>query len=231
MDSEPDRELEMIRADAHQTRANLAGKLEALESQVSQTVAGVTSAVETVTTSVTGVTSAVGQVAENVTATVAGVTESVAGTVEAVKESVASTMQSVGETFDISGHIQKAPWAAVGCAFAAGLAGGYAVGGSRSSQAASFFGGAALGAPQADATAGYRNGSHTNGRNGHGNGSQEPTTVGHVTDTLADIGGAVRSLGVSAVMGLVSKLAQQAVPEAMKQDVSGALEKLKTRLG
>jgi predicted nucleic acid-binding Zn-ribbon protein len=55
MDSTADSELEMIRADAHQTRAALADKLEALESQVSQTVAGVTSAVETVSNSVAGV--------------------------------------------------------------------------------------------------------------------------------------------------------------------------------
>jgi len=56
----------MIRADAHQTRAQLADKLEALESQVSQTVAGVTSAVETVSHSVAGVTSAVESVASTV---------------------------------------------------------------------------------------------------------------------------------------------------------------------
>jgi len=205
----------VIREQTHQTRAHLADKLEALESQISQTVAGVTSAVETVTQSVSGVTSAVENVAEKVTDTVSSVTESVSGTVNNLTESVSGTVEQVARTLDVSGKIREMPWTSVGCAFAAGFATGYASGGSRAEGAP----------PPPQAT------------NGHGTpsyqqpSSQEPTTISHVTDAMSEIGGAVRSLGISALFGLVTHLAREAVPEALRSDVTGALDKLKERLG
>jgi len=225
MDSETDRELEVIRAQTHQTRAHLADKLEALESQISQTVAGVTSAVETVTQSVSGVTSAVENVAEKVTDTVSTVTDSVSGvaakmtdTVSNVTDSVSGTVQQVAQALDVSSKVREMPWTAVGCAFAAGFAGGYASGGRRRR---------AEGAPPPPSTT----------TNGHGPASyqqpssSEPTTITHVTDAMSEIGGAVQSLGISALMGVVTHLAKSAVPEALRNDVAGALDKLKERLG
>jgi len=222
MDSETDRELEVIRDQTHQTRAQLADKLEALESQISQTVAGVTSAVETVTQSVSGVTSAVESVAEKVTDTVSNVTDSMSGvaermtdTVSNVTESVSDTVKQVAQTLDVSSRVREMPWTAVGCAMAAGFAAGYASGGSR-----------AEGAPPApQPTNGYGGPSYQQPS------SSEPTTVSHVTDAMSEIGGSVRSLGISALMGVVTHLAKSAVPEALQKDVCGALDKLKTRLG
>jgi len=226
MDSETDRELEVIRDQTHQTRAQLANKLEALESQISQTVSGVTSAVETVTQSVSGVTSAVETVAEKVTDTVTNVTESVSGvaakmtdTVSNMTESVSGTVKQVAQALDVSSKIQEMPWTSVGCALAAGFATGYASGGRTRAQ----------GAPPPPTS--------TNGHNGHGTpsyqqpSSSEPTAVSHVTDAMSEIGGAVRSLGISALMGVVTHLAKSAVPEALRNDVTGALDKLKERLG
>lgn len=239
MDSEPDRELQVIREQTHQTRAHLAEKLEALESQISQTVSGVTTAVENVQSTFTDVTTAVESVAGKVTDTVSSLTESVAGTVSNLSETVSGTVNSVTDTvtsmtdtvtnvtqsLDPTPKIQAAPWTAVGLAVAAGFAGGYIFGGPRRS-----FGAPPTSYGEAPA-APAPTPSYTNGRNGSSNGHQQATAFDAVGGTLGEIGEAARSLGVSAIMGVVARLAESAVPEAMKNDVTGALDKLKTRLG
>jgi len=224
MDSTADRELEMIREDAHHTRAALANKLEALESQVSQTVAGVTSAVESVSSSVAGVTSAVESVASTVSDTVtnmsdsvANVTESVSNTMQNVTESVSNTVQNVTESLNPAPMIQAHPWSSVGCAFAAGFAGGYLSGSPARAQ------GAPPPPPYTPPAQAFRSPEAT------GNG--ESTTYKAVGDAVSEIGGAVRSLGISALMGVVTHLAKSAVPESLRSDVCGAMDKLKTRLG
>jgi len=234
MDSEADRELQVIREQTHQTRAHLAEKLEALESKVTKTVSGVTDAVETVKETVAGVSDAVSNateavtdvvsnVTEQVTDVVSNVTESVTGTVENVKETVAETVNAL----DVQPYIRQAPFTSVGCAFATGLAAGYFMGSSKGNGFMPF--------NLTGETAVPRNAEPTNGHqatNGHQNQtSAMSNTLGAVGDTVSELGGSLRSLGISALFGLVSNLAKQAVPEAMKQDVSTALDKLKTRLG
>jgi len=221
MDSEADRELQVIREQTHQTRAHLAEKLEALESKVTKTVSGVTDAVETVKETVAGVSDAVSNATEAVTDVVSNVTDSVTGTVENVKETVTETVNAL----DIQPYIQKAPFTSVGCAFATGLAAGFFMGPSKGNGFVPFNLTGETAVPR-DAEA----------KNGHQatNGHQTSTmsnTLGAVGDTVSELGGSLRSLGISALFGLVSNLAKQAVPEAMKQDVSTALDKLKTRLG
>jgi ElaB/YqjD/DUF883 family membrane-anchored ribosome-binding protein len=218
MDSEPDRELQVIREQTHQTRAHLAEKLEALESKVSKTVSGVTDAVETVKDTVAGVSDAVSNATEAVTDVVTNVTESVTGTVENVKETVTDTVNAM----DVQPYIRKAPFTAVGCAFATGLAAGYCMGPSRGNGFVPFNLTGETAVPR-----------EADSKNGHQTSTTPPTspTLGAVGDTISELGGSFRSLGISALMGLVSHLARQAVPEAMKQDVCTALDKLKTRLG
>jgi len=203
----------VIREQTHQTRAHLAEKLEALESKVSRTVSGVTDAVETVKDTVAGVSDAVTSATEQVSDVVSNVTDSVTNTVENVKETVSDTVNAL----DVQPYIRQAPFTSVGCAFATGLAAGYFMGPSKSNGHTPFFAPAtATGAPT----------------NGHAKESQqEPSTLGAVGDTLGELGGSVRSLGISALFGVLGHLAKQAVPETMKQDVSTALDKLKTRLG
>lgn len=250
MDSATDNDLEVIRAQTRETRAQLAEKIEALESQASQMVAGVTSAVETVQQTVSGATEAVGQVVEKVQETVAGVGDTVSGTVEGVKQSLSDTVGML----DVRPAIQNNPWAAVGCAFAAGLAGGYLLGGPSSTGVAGMLGvggassvgtaGAALnnqGWSTQDQATGFAtahrhgsSGSSSSSSNGNASGggsSQTSPALGAMGDTLSELGTSARSLGVSALMGLVTQLAKQAVPQAMQQDVCTALDKLKTRLG
>jgi len=87
-----DSELEVIRDEMEQTRANLAEKLGALENQVRETVSGAT---------------------EAVSSTVEGV--------KGVVESVSETVESVTETFNLSKQVEQHPWMAVGAAVAVGF--------------------------------------------------------------------------------------------------------------
>jgi len=96
-----DRELEVIRDEMEQTRANLADKLGALEEQVQKTV---TSASETVTSTVEGV--------------------------KEVVDTVSETVGSVTETFNISKKVEEHPLLSMGIALAAGFALGQLTGGS-----------------------------------------------------------------------------------------------------
>lgn len=87
-----------------------------------------------------------------VVGTAQSITETVSGTVEAVKSFVATAPETVGdtvkqaaeavkervmETFDISGHVRRNPWAAVGASAALGCVVGYLLGGRGTSSLAS----------------------------------------------------------------------------------------------
>ena len=87
-----DSELEVIRDEMEQTRANLADKLGALENQVRETVSGATDAVSS---------------------TVEGV--------KGVVETVSETVESVTETFNVSRQVEQHPWMAFGAAVAVGF--------------------------------------------------------------------------------------------------------------
>jgi len=96
-----DRELEVIRDEMETTRANLADKLGALETQVRETVS---------------------TASETVTSTVEGVKE--------VVDTVSETVGSVTETFNISKKVEEHPLLSMGIALAAGFALGQLTGGS-----------------------------------------------------------------------------------------------------
>jgi ElaB/YqjD/DUF883 family membrane-anchored ribosome-binding protein len=99
-----DHELEVIRGQMEETRASLADKLEALESQVLGTVH---SATETVSSAVEG--------AKEV---VASVTEGAKNVVETVTE----TVESVKESLSVSRLVDRHPWVSMGVSVAAGFA-------------------------------------------------------------------------------------------------------------
>jgi len=243
VDSEPDRELEVIRSQMDRTRSSLAEKIGALESQVSDTVGGVTTAVETVKDTVTGVTEAVSNVTEKVTdtvqhltstvsGTVNSLTDSVSGTVQNLTDSVSGTVETVKQSLDPTPTIRAHPWSSVACSVACGFLGGYLLGGPRRSDvwpSEGFFGPSrAEAAPPPPSSPSYAPAAATNG---HSDGQSMAGVMEPVKDTLSDIGGAVRSLGISALMGVVGHLAKSAVPEAIQNDVCGAIDRLKTRLG
>lgn len=95
---------EVIRRQMDETKAHLAEKLEALESQVSSTVRGTTEAV-------------------------ADTVEAVKDTVENVTESVQETVHSVSETFNLSRQFECHPWGMLGGSVAVGALVGYLLGG------------------------------------------------------------------------------------------------------
>jgi len=97
-----DSELEVIRDEMEQTRAHLADKLGALETQVRETVSSAS---------------------ETVTSTVEGVKE--------VVSSVSDTVENVTDTLNVSKQIEDHPWIALGVAMAAGFVVAQMVGGSR----------------------------------------------------------------------------------------------------
>jgi ElaB/YqjD/DUF883 family membrane-anchored ribosome-binding protein len=98
-----DRELEVIHDQMEETRASLANKLEALESQVLDTVQ---SASETVASAVEGAKEVVSSVSE--------------GTKQVV-EKVSETVETVKEKLSVSRYVEKYPWASLGVAVAAGF--------------------------------------------------------------------------------------------------------------
>jgi ElaB/YqjD/DUF883 family membrane-anchored ribosome-binding protein len=96
-------ELEVIRDQMEETRASLANKLEALESQVRETVQ---SASETVTSAVEGAKEMVSSVSE--------------GTKQVV-DKVTETVESVKEKLSVRRYVEEYPWASLGVAVATGF--------------------------------------------------------------------------------------------------------------
>jgi len=209
------------------TKSSLAEKIGALESQVTETVAGVTGAVSAVSDTVSSVT-------EKVTGTVQSLGETVGGTVSNLTETVSGTVQTVRDTLDITPTVRAHPWSSVGCAVAVGMVGGFLLSSprpGRSSRVSNLLGlGRAEGAPPQAEPRSYFTPTPTPApaSNGH---HAEPTALGALGDTVGDLAGTLRSYGISALMGVVSHLVKDAVPEAIRGDVTGALDSLKTKLG
>jgi ElaB/YqjD/DUF883 family membrane-anchored ribosome-binding protein len=99
-----DHELEVIRGQMEETRASLADKLEALESQVLGTVH---SATETVSSAVEGAKEVVASVTEGA---------------KNVVEKVTDTVESVKESLSVSRLVDQHPWLSMGVSVAAGFA-------------------------------------------------------------------------------------------------------------
>jgi len=248
MDSEQDRELEMIRDQMHQTRASLADKLGTLESQVSKTVETATQAVATATETVTNTVEEVKEVVSNVTETVTGavsnVTDTVQGVVSNVTETVQDTVSSVASAFDVPGYVRAAPFASVGCSFAIGLMGGYLLGGSKNGSSSSF-----------GSMFGSTNG--TSWDNSHGLASQatpsapaqttsapatsscptsgsSPADSSSVTnvfgDALMQAAQSAKSLGITALLGVVSQLARKHLPEMAQGEAGKILNDMSLKL-
>lgn len=97
-----------IEREMFQTRESLTEKVVALENQVVGTAQSIT---ETVSGTVEAVKSFVSTAPETVS--------------ETVKQAAEAVKERVMETFDISGHVRRNPWAAVGASAALGCAVGY----------------------------------------------------------------------------------------------------------
>lgn len=195
MENEP----ELIRDQMQETRTALTEKLEALESQVSGTVQNATAAV----------TETVEAVKNTVTETVGTVKSSVQETVSTVKE-------SVRDAFDLPGHVERHPWAAMLGSVAVGYLSGRVLnglaGGMRHDRRET---------PPAYSAFSEALPKSESGANGHGtNGSHKETEAspekeGWLGGLAKAFGGeldTLKGLGLSAVAGVVRDLVTQSVP-------------------
>jgi len=220
VDSE--RELEVIRDEMEQTRANLADKLGALEEQVRDTVS---SASETVSSTVEGVKDVVSNVTE--------------------------TVENVTDTFNVSKQIEQHPWIVMGVAVAAGFAAAQLLGSSRPAvgapqgpqptvpppeprrepQRAAQSNGPSLLSQAASALPSIESigaGLKEKAASLVPNFDEFGPELKQLGDTvLAGLGG----LAVGGVMNLVRELAADAVPDAWRNEVTKMIDDVTTQLG
>lgn len=200
-------EPELIRDQMQETRTALSEKLEALETQVSGTVQSATAAV---------------------TETVEAVKNSVTDTVSTVKE-------SVKDAFDLPGHIERHPWAAVLGSVAVGYLGGRVLNG--------LAGGRSHGkreTPSAYSAFSEALPKHENGTNGHGaNGSHKEEEaasekegwLGGLAKAFSGELDTLKGLGLSAVAGIVRDLVTQSVPGEMGGRLREWMDDLTEKMG
>jgi ElaB/YqjD/DUF883 family membrane-anchored ribosome-binding protein len=197
-----DNELEVIRHQMEEKRASLADKLDALEGRVMETVQGATAEVS--------------HVVEEVKSTVDSVTEGVKETVESVTTGVQETVESVKESLDFRDAIRRHPWTAVGGAFAVGCLGAYLLGPSRRT------------APQGTGRPETYSPLPTPVRASPPETEAEPSALKEVAKTAMT---GLQGLAVGALMGVIREVAVNALPDALKNEVSGLLNEMTTKLG
>jgi ElaB/YqjD/DUF883 family membrane-anchored ribosome-binding protein len=213
-----DNELEVIRHQMEEKRASLADKLDALEHQV----------IDKVQDTTREVTNIVHEVKDGVTEVV----HEVKSTVDSVSEGVHETVESVKETFDIREHVRQHPWLALGGAFATGFAGAWLLGpSSRTTRTWSWQPrpGEGLETPAptslSDLAAPQREPAREQGE----------STTDHILSALGETGTQaltkVKELAVGTLMGLFGEVVANALPPALKTEVSTLLNDLTTKLG
>jgi len=202
-----DNELEVIRDEMEQTRANLAEKLGALENQVRETVSGAT---------------------EAVSSTVEGVKE--------VVSTVSETVESVTETFNVSKQFEQHPWMAFGAAVATGFVIAQVIGRSSHPAPAHVPSPSpALDLPPRPAAASTsaahqpRQAEGTGEESGlmHSLKSALPDVSGVMNTMVSNLGG----LAVGSLMGVIREMAAQGLPREWQGEVTKLVDQVTTQLG
>jgi ElaB/YqjD/DUF883 family membrane-anchored ribosome-binding protein len=199
-----DNELEVIRDEMEQTRANLADKLGALETQVRETVSGATEAVNS---------------------TVEGVKE--------VVETVSETVESVTETFNVSRQFEQHPWLALGAAVATGFVVAQIIG-RVSQAAPAPVPPPAPELPlqpvaQTQPAAPREQPAQQKEESGllHSLESMLPDVKGVMGTLVGSLGG----LAVSSLMGVIREMASSGLPQEWKGEVTQLVDQVTTKLG
>jgi len=224
-----DNELEMIHHQMEEKRASLADKLDALENQVMDKVQDTT---REVTNIVHEVREGVTDVVREVKSTVGTVVDDVKSTVDSVTEGVHDTVESVKETFDFREHIRRHPWLALGGALTAGVAGGYLLWpASRPTRTWEW----QPSPPEPRETPASLSNLSAPRREPEPARDQGESTTEHVLSALGDAGtqalSKVRELAVGTLMGVLGEVVLNALPVALKSEVSSLMTDLTTRLG
>jgi len=230
------------------TRADLADKLSALESQVTGTVQAATDAVETTKEAVTGTVEAVSNTVETVKDTVQdtveAVTDKVSETIGSVTEQFQETVKSVAETFNVKLQCERHPWAVFGGAVAVGALGGFLLGGSKSAAGpsrsrdgfpAGYRSGGESQAETSPPRAEQRSGGSVAGSVASAAGSALGGVAGSVGSALGGVFGEqlshLKGLAIGAMMGVVRDLAARSLPDNIKGRVTEEVDKITRSLG
>jgi len=196
----------VIRDEMEQTRAHLAEKLGALETQVRETVSGAT---------------------EAVSSTVEGVKD--------VVSSVSETVESVTETFNVSKQVEQHPWMAFGAAVATGFVIAQVVSRATAPSHNGYHAVTPPAdlplqtvtppspAPRAEAPPQP----HPESGLMHSLESMLPDMKGVVNTMAGTLGG----LAVGGLMGVIREMASQHLPPAWQSDATRLIDQVTTQLG
>jgi len=205
MENEP----EVIRDQMQETRTALTEKIEALEQKVSNTVEAATS---------------------TVTETVQNVTEAVQDTVGTVQETVQDTVSTVKDTvrdtFDLPGHVQRHPWAALAGSVAVGYIAGRLMpaGDGRGSGVRSM---APLTHTEPPPT------SHHNGAGAAGS-RTESRSEGLLSGLMGGLSGELdklKDLGISALMAVIRDMTTRSMPHEIGSRLQSWVNEVTEHMG
>ncbi len=203
-------EEDVIRGQMEVTRTALTEKLETLENKVTETVTGAT----------TAVTDTVEAVKESVQNTVDTVNQTVQDTIASVKDSVNEGVEGVRSAFDVSGHVQRHPWAM--------LAGSIAVGFCLAQLLAPRPRRKAARQPEPPAPAPVPpNLLSGNGRPAE---AQKPQAPGLLASFGPEID-KLKGMAISAVMGTVHEMIVNAAPDSLRSQVTEIVDGFTEKLG
>jgi ElaB/YqjD/DUF883 family membrane-anchored ribosome-binding protein len=213
-----DNELEVIHHEMEKKRASLSDKIDALENQVLNIVHE------------TG--DQVSDIVQEVKSTVETVVEDVKSTANTVTEGVEKTVESVKETLNVSEHIRRHPWLAVGGAFTAGVVSGYLSGGSeeRSSTAGAGWTEPSLSTmPPPEAPSPRFEQAREQAR--YEEPAQEESAwnvLGEASEKALDM---VKGFAIGSLMSVLGHVVNNALPAELRSDASNILHDLTTKLG
>jgi len=204
-----DHELEVIRDQMEGTRASLANKLEALESQVRETVQ---SASDTVTSAVDGAKEVVTSVSEGA---------------KQVVDKVSETVDTVKESLSVGRYVEQYPWASVGVAVAAGFAAAQLLPASRSTS-----GDPSEALPPAS-SGGYSpsaaSARHTASESSR---HQESSVVSSaLKGVLGSTISTVEGLAVGTLMSAIKELVTRSLPQEWQGELTRMMDQATTQLG
>jgi len=196
-----------------ETRASLADKLEALESQVRDTV-------QTATDAVSSTVGGVKEAVSSVTETVETVSEKVTETFDDVKDKVTETVHSVAEALDVGRYVENNPWTAVGVSVAVGFAAGALL---------PSVGQLAHGAPSGSTTPTPPSGAYGAGA------ATGPSWTSELTSSLGQVwhsaSGTLQGLAVGTVLGVVRELLARNVPDEWQGELTRMVDNVTNQLG
>jgi ElaB/YqjD/DUF883 family membrane-anchored ribosome-binding protein len=220
-----DHESEVIQQQMRQTRQALSEKLECLEDKVMGTVKSVTSTVDSVTAAARDTVNAA---KETVQDTLQTARQTVHETVASAQETMHGAVDAMRHSLDLQRHVQERPWTMMGASFAAGFLGGYVW--QRAPQPAAM-------EVRGPAQAGARK-PRSATPNGHGKRDGARTAPSRVrealsgmVDTFAPELAKLKSLGVSALVGVIRDVVSRSVPETVAPRLEEVIDEITAKLG